>query len=279
MPAQLNNAQIGHLSRTIAALGTEDFSAQLLAFLHACIEFDSAVMLAYPDDSTLLVVHDELDAGDRAGFDGPYRNGLYMLSPLYAHSRSGKRGYFHISDIAPQGFTESEFYQIYYSANDSIDQVAYLLESAAGTPIALSLERTSAFSPFKRKERAIFSGLSELLIALVGQHSWPGMELQAPAHPDLHSHVQKVLSLFGSSVLTPREREVVRLILRGYPSKSVARELDISTQTEQVHRKNIYQKLLISSHSELFTLFFDAITVTPLADTDPLLALGSRSNE
>ena len=278
MSAQLNSTQTRYLSRTIAALGSEDFSACLLAFLHSKLQFDSAVMLAYPDDSTLLVLHDELDAGDRAGFDGPYRNGLYMLSPLYAQSRSGKRGCFHISEIAPQGFSESEFYQIYYSANDSIDQVAYLLESAAGTPIALSLERTSAWAPFSSEERSVLFGLSDLLVALVGQQRWPGMELHPPAHPDLHSHVQKVLSLFGSSVLTPREREVVRLILRGYPSKSVARELDISTQTEQVHRKNIYQKLAISSHSELFTLFFDAITVTPLADTDPLLTLGVPNN-
>jgi DNA-binding CsgD family transcriptional regulator len=278
MPAQLNSIQIDQLSRAIAALDTEEFCARLLAFLHACVTFDSAVMLAYPDDSTLVVLHDELEAGDRAGFDGPYRNGLYMLSPLYAHSRSGERGCFHISEIAPEGFTESEFYQIYYSTNNSIDQVAFLLQSAAGTPIALSLERTSSLGLFEQSELAVFAGLSELLIALVGQNSWPVMEQQASTHPDLHGHVQKVLSLFGSSVLTPREREVVRLILRGYPSKSVARELDISIQTEQVHRKNIYQKLHISSHSELFTLFFDAITLTPIGDTDPLLALGVRGN-
>jgi DNA-binding CsgD family transcriptional regulator len=255
-----------------------EFCQRLLAFLHTCIEFDSAVMLAYPDDSTLVVVHDELDAGDRAGFDGPYRNGLYMLSPLYAQSRSGKRGCFHISEIAPRGFTESEFYQIYYSHNNCVDQVAYLLQSASGTPLALSLERTASLGLFEKSELAALAGLSDLLIALLGQHKMPGAESQAPDHPDLHSHVQKVLSLFGSNLLTPREREVVRLILRGYPSKSVARELDISTQTEQVHRKNIYQKLKISSHSELFTLFFDAITVTPLGDTDPLLALESRGN-
>jgi DNA-binding CsgD family transcriptional regulator len=278
MSADLSRTQTAQLSAAIAALGTPGFSARLLAFLHACLEFDSAVMLAYPDDSTLLVLHDELDAGDRAGFDGPYRNGLYMLSPLYAHSRSGKRGCFHISEIAPDGFTDSEFYQIYYSVNDSIDQVAYLLESAAGTPVALSLERTSAHAPFSSRDRALFSELSELIGALVKQHNWPGVELQPPSHPDLHAHVQQVLALFGSSVLTPREREVVRLILRGYPSKSVARELDISIQTEQVHRKNIYQKLMISSHSELFTLFFDAITVSPLTDRDPLLALAGQPN-
>jgi DNA-binding CsgD family transcriptional regulator len=88
----------------------------------------------------------------------------------------------------------------------------------------------------------------------------------------MNAHLQQVLEKFGSSLLTPREREVVRLILKGYPSKSVARTLSISTQTEQVHRKNIYHKLGISSHSELFTLFFDAIA-QPGTGTDPLLSL------
>ena len=116
-----------------------------------------------------------------------------------------------------------------------------------------------------------------MLLALIGKQRWPTIGGHEGAQPDLHAHVQKVLSVFGSSVLTPRELQVVRLILRGYPSKSVARELDISTQTEQVHRKNIYQKLAISSHAELFTLFFDAITVTPVGTSDPLTLLPARA--
>ena len=70
-----------------------------------------------------------------------------------------------------------------------------------------------------------------------------------------------MLQNFGSSTLTPRERQVVRLILRGYPSKSVARELDISTQTEQVHRKNIYQKLGVNSQSALLAYVFEHLFV------------------
>ena len=122
-------------------------------------------------------------------------------------------------------------------------------------------------------EREHLDALGELLLPLVAQQRWSTELDQSSPHQDLHHHVQSVLELFGSSILTPRERDVVRLILRGYPSKSVARELNISIQTEQVHRKNIYQKLEISSHSELFTLFFDAITVPPRKDTDPLLEL------
>ena len=144
------------------------------------------------------------------------------------------------------------------------------METGEGTPLVLSLERTSRLTPFDPADRTLLNELLDLVAALVKQQRWPDSLEAAPL--DMHAHLNNVMELFGSSTLTPRERDVVRLILRGYPSKSVARELNISTQTEQVHRKNIYQKLGISSHSELFTLFFDAITL-PTTDEDPLLVL------
>lgn len=272
MASTLNSEQTHLLTEAISHLRGKEFARALLHFMRSVVNFDSAVMMAYPDDSKLVVLHDELDAGDRAGFDGPYRNGLYLLSPLYITAHAGKRGSFHISDIAPQGFVDSEFYQLYYSANDSIDQVGYFLESSNGTPIALSLERTSRLPAFSDTERDRLRELVPLVTELVKQQRWSNKLEPAATELDMHAHMQTVMDRFGSSTLTPREREVVRLILRGYPSKSVARELSISTQTEQVHRKNIYQKLGISSHSELFTLFFDAIALPQIGE-DPLLKL------
>ncbi|MEP5764327.1 MAG: LuxR C-terminal-related transcriptional regulator [Halieaceae bacterium] len=273
MSVELSTQQTRLLTAAIAALGSADFGHALLAFVRAVVDFNSAVLMAYPDDAKLLVLHDELDASDRLPFDGPYRNGLYLLSPLYIESHAGRRGYFHISEIAPEGFTDSEYYELYYSTNGCIDQVAFLVESGNGTPVALSLERTEQLPTFSDAEKAKLAGLTSLVDTLIRQQHWPDAQIDTPVAPlDMHAHMQQVMSLFGSSTLTPRERDVVRLILRGYPSKSVARELDISTQTEQVHRKNIYQKLGISSHSELFTLFFDAIA-QPTVDADPLLAL------
>ena len=66
---------------------------------------------------------------------------------------------------------------------------------------------------------------------------------------------------------------MVQLILKGYPSKKIAKALGISAQTEQVHRKNIYQKLGLSSHNQVFSLFFDAMVQPCEDDTDPLIAL------
>lgn len=274
MPPALSEQQTRQLTACIEALGGPGFCAELVEFLRTVVRFDSAVLMAYPDDSTLAVLHDELAAGDRAGFDGPYREGLYMLSPLYRESRSGRRGCFHIGEIAPEGFRDSEFYELYYSRNDTIDQAAYLLQTSMDTPMALSIERTRALEPFSDAQLRQLAELSPLVAALVKQHHWDDELLPAAsAQPDMHAHLQRVLENFGCSTLTPRERQVVRLILRGYPSKSVARELDISTQTEQVHRKNIYQKLAISSHAELFSLFFDSIALPNAANEDPLLTL------
>lgn len=273
MAQQLSTEQTDALTSAIAALGDAAFGAHLLSFLRTIVQFDSAVIMAYPEDAKLVVLTDELADGDRVPFDGPYRNGLYLLSPLYLAGRGGTRGFYHINDIAPEGFVESEFYELYYSTNGSIDQVAYLCESPTGIPIAVSIERTEALPPFSDTEFETLSRLAELVSALMTQQRWPrGLVGNAVPAQDMHAHLQQVLEVFGSSTLTPRERDVVRLILKGYPSKSVARELDISTQTEQVHRKNIYHKLGISSHSELFTLFFDAIA-QPAAGTDPLLSL------
>ena len=273
MAIALTREQTQLLTDTIGTLGTGDFSARLLQFLRSVAEFDSAVIMAYPEDATLVVLHDELSARDRALFEGPYSNGLYLLSPLYSQAHAGTRGYFHISEIAPEGFTDSEFHQLYYSTNGSIDQVAYLCESGSGTPIVVSIERTEEMPPFDAAEKTQLSEVEDLVLELARQQRWTDADAEGGGMPrDMNAHLQHVLDKFGISLLTPREREVVRLILKGYPSKSVARELNISTQTEQVHRKNIYQKLGISSHSELFTLFFDAIAL-PGTDTDPLLTL------
>lgn len=51
--------------------------------------------------------------------------------------------------------------------------------------------------------------------------------------------------------LTPREREVLRLIARGLPYKQVARRLDISIKTVESHVSSVLRKLQLSSRYEL----------------------------
>lgn len=51
--------------------------------------------------------------------------------------------------------------------------------------------------------------------------------------------------------LTPREKEVLRLIARGYPYKQVARRLSISVKTVETHVSSVLRKLQLSSRYEL----------------------------
>jgi DNA-binding NarL/FixJ family response regulator len=54
-------------------------------------------------------------------------------------------------------------------------------------------------------------------------------------------------------LLTPREREVLRLIARGFAYKQVARRLDISIKTVETHVSAVLRKLQLSSRYELTT--------------------------
>ena len=51
--------------------------------------------------------------------------------------------------------------------------------------------------------------------------------------------------------LTPREREVLRHIARGYAYKEIARQLDISTKTVESHVSSVLRKLQLSNRHEL----------------------------
>jgi len=51
--------------------------------------------------------------------------------------------------------------------------------------------------------------------------------------------------------LTPREREVMRLIARGYTYKEIARRLSLSVKTVETHVSAVLRKLQLSSRHEL----------------------------
>lgn len=54
--------------------------------------------------------------------------------------------------------------------------------------------------------------------------------------------------------LTPREREVARLVASGQANKVVARDLAISEKTVHVHRQHVMEKVEVSSAAELARL-------------------------
>lgn len=55
----------------------------------------------------------------------------------------------------------------------------------------------------------------------------------------------------GPGKLTPREREILKLVAKGKVAKEIAAELNISPHTIYTHRKNILSKLNLTSPMEM----------------------------
>ncbi|MCU0881122.1 MAG: response regulator transcription factor [Hyphomonadaceae bacterium] len=72
----------------------------------------------------------------------------------------------------------------------------------------------------------------------------PGPASQPPAAQTV---APKVVDDFG---LTPREKELLELLARGFSQKDVARISNISPHTVSAHIKSIYAKMAVNSRSE-----------------------------
>ncbi|MDZ4735095.1 MAG: LuxR C-terminal-related transcriptional regulator [Rhodospirillaceae bacterium] len=68
------------------------------------------------------------------------------------------------------------------------------------------------------------------------------------------------LADFLTGRITPRERDIVGLILEGYPVIAIAGRLGLSENTIKSHRKRLYAKLDITTERELFVMYVDHLT-------------------
>jgi DNA-binding NarL/FixJ family response regulator len=102
----------------------------------------------------------------------------------------------------------------------------YLTKSVSGAELAEAIERVAggdaAFSP----------RLAGFVLDAFGG------SLSVPLDPELDQ-------------LTARERDVLRLIARGYAYKEVARQLSLSVKTVETHVSSVLRKLQLSNRHEL----------------------------
>lgn len=256
-----------HISPLFSNLGQDSFCEKLLELIHLQVAGDSSVILLYRKGDQPKILFDRTSSAERQAMHDNYFNGTYLLSPYYLHWQAGgHEDMVRLEDITPDGYFETVYYTDYYSGSGLIDEVGYLIPLTQDSAVMFLLSRTTKLQPFTHDDLDYLAALKKIIIAALRQHFTLS---SLPPRTIMRAWLEDGLRLFGSSVLTERESQVVQLMLRGHSSKSCARELAISPTTERVHRRNIYAKLKITSQAELFRLFFDAMSEDHLPWQDP----------
>ena len=247
------------LGRTLSQIGTERFWKQLALLLQQCLPFDNALAIFYPQDG-LPQALEEYDAepSSKPASMLVYLNGLYLLDPFFQACREGyPSGLYRLAEVAPDHFRQSEYFLSYFHDNVLEDEVQFILQIPRAGTLSLSLGMRRLFSADEVGQLTTFAAW---VLPLMQQH-WQqsSQRTQPPAQDEMASQIRDALSQFGCGVLSDRELEIARLILRGFSSKAMAERLKISPDTIKAHRRHLYAKLDISSQPELFSLFIQSL--------------------
>ncbi|TQV87419.1 helix-turn-helix transcriptional regulator [Aliikangiella coralliicola] len=249
----------------IRSLNQPDFGQKLFQILKANLTFDSFVIMLYTNESAPEILHDEIKEKNDVFYD-IYLGGAFLISPIYSAYKRGDYGFFPIREIVPDDFYNSEYYLSYYSKSGLQDQLIMISQINETKAVAISIGLLSG--EFSQDDITMTRQLYPIINAAVNKQ-WSTLTKQ---NNDLSNQLQRAFDLFASSVLTERERTVIQKLMQGHSSKSAAKILGISVDTERSYRKSAYGKLNINSQSELFNLLFSCLGYADNElDCDPLV--------
>jgi FixJ family two-component response regulator len=104
--------------------------------------------------------------------------------------------------------------------------------------------------------RAIKAGADDFLTKPVSSNQLLAVIERAIAHHEATRDTKSRLDIARANIasLTPREREVFNLVVRGKTNKRVAHELGVTERTVKAHRHRVMEKVQVQSLAELVSL-------------------------
>ena len=247
-----------HLARLLPAVGEADFPELLIDMLRQLVSFDDATIAVYPGTDLPVIEYFQVPEEGGASTLDVFVRGAFLLDPFYlAATRDRKFGVFRLRDLSPSSFRDSEYYRSWYRNCGYQDECGFLIPLGPEGFINIALGKTAFRAKFGQRELALFEAVLPVVQTLCQQH-WAGSNTAQPS-VNLRAQLHSALDCFGSSLLTDREAQVIKLVLHGHSTKSLAEKLSISVETVKLHRKHAYAKLEIGSQAELFYLFLDSL--------------------
>ena len=247
-----------------ASVGLENFYAAALSCLGGLVDHDMHWAITYACDHRPIVHLHKVIADSESGINRTlirdvYEAGYYRFDPFYRYWQANvKPGVARMNDIV-EDKTDNDYIENFMPITGVEDDVVLFCQISTETAIGLCLERRKPFSSSELKKLdkvfPLFNGLAHSHSRIAGidksENSQGGL---APIN------FGEAFSEFLPGELTPRERQIVRLVLVGFDNASISRRLGVSVGTIKNHRKRIHAKIDITSERELFSLFLSYLT-------------------
>ncbi len=244
----------------LVAAGNAQLAAdRLIALITATVPNNGTSLMAFHRDASPEVISHSLAARRKRHYLDRYLAGPYLLDPLYQMAmRRDKPTLCRFRDTQPDRFRSSEYYRQYVERTHLVDEMDFFYGATKNSTLVIVCGRTER--RFTRQELARLRRIEAIVQAAL-RRIW---EDRGPAavggDSSMHERLTRCFENFGEGQLTRRERQITQLLLRGYSSKAVARELGIAPGTVMVHKRNLFLKLGITSQYELFSGFIDALS-------------------
>lgn len=265
---------IESFGRMVDGIGTPEFPEQLARALRRIAPYDFTVIFGYVGTARPLDLYDDFPPDRRRMHVEEYQEGPYLLDPFFLASLDlSEPGLWRLREIAPDRFYQGEYYRSYYAQTGLAEEIGFLVRVNARLVLVVSLMRKQ-----KRFSNAEVRALKQVwpVVDAACRKNWQGLVVSdRDVSQDMEQRIADAFGRIGEGVLTPRERQVVELTLRGHSAEAIGRLLEISAGTVRIHRRNIYAKLRITSQGELFSMFINAM-LGEGAPTRPAVPVRSR---
>jgi DNA-binding CsgD family transcriptional regulator len=255
------------IGAVIQAIGQPHFAQALDALVHGTATTHLTAIFAYPPEGSPVLLHNGIGSFGAASALDRYLRGTYLLDAVYqACADRWPQGLYRITDIAPDAFLTSDYNInpdvhpcISLNSGTLAEELVYLVHLTGGVIAAYSVMRRNGGDRFSDAEFAALDAITPIIISSI-QGNWAGLNIQQATNGYAQwsrrgQLMEHGFETFAADILSPRERLIVRLMLKGHSASSISHVLSIADGTVKNHKKNIYFKMKISSQSELFSAF------------------------
>lgn len=257
------------LERVCECVGEESFYDAIIALIAVLVPFDMYWVISYYRQSRPVIHTHEVTAGGNSGIDrsqirAAYDSGYFRFDPFFKHWREAATpGVYSMYDFVDSDETGDIYVKTFMPISGVEDDVAVLLKVNSEMAVGFCIERRSLFSA---SERARLDTVFPVLNGLIKSHHRIVRDIEKKGRDENIAPLRfrDAVSDFLPDLLTPRERQIVELVLVGCDNSFIARNLGVSVGTVRNHRKRLYVKLDITAERELFSLFLGH-----LANVDP----------